>query len=96
MRIYCAGLPEVSIRPPNLSIEVTKSVYLVALPEGVGKKNFRYQWKKGSENVADGNSYALILKDVSEKHTGHYVCHVSNEYGDSAVSDPVFVNVTST
>ena len=82
--------------PQNLNIEVTTVSSLVALTKGVGRKNFEYQWKKGSENVADGNSYALILKDVSEKHTGHYVCHVSNEYGDSAVSDPVFVNVTST
>ena len=82
--------------PQNLNIEVTTMSYLVALTKGVGRKNFEYQWKKGSENVADGNSYALILKDVSEKHTGYYVCHVSNEYGDSAISNTVFVIVTST
>ena len=82
--------------PLELSIEVTTTGYLVAIPKGVGKNNFKYQWKKESDNIADGNGPVLDLQYVNENHTGHYVCHVNSEYGDSAVSNVVFVNVTST
>ena len=82
--------------PLELSIEVTTTGHLFATPKGVGRKNFKYQWKKGSDNIADGNNNILVLEYVNENHTGHYVCHVSSEYGDSAVSNVVLVYVTST
>lgn len=96
MHIYFAGLPTVEVTPLNQSTEVTTNVNLIATPEGVGRKNFRFQWKKGSENIAYGNGPLLTLENVSENDTGSYTCHVRSQYGDSAVSNIALVYVTST
>ena len=63
--------------------------------DGVGLENFTYQWKKGDENITDEINSTLILPNVNESHSSNYACYVSNEYGDSAVSNPVFLYVTS-
>ena len=96
MHICFVGLPKVSVTPLYQSREVTSEGYLFATPTGVGSDNFRYQWKKGSSNIVDGNGPVLKLENVSENDTGHYSCHVRSQYGDSAVSNAVLVNVTST
>ena len=63
--------------------------------DGLGLENFAYQWTKGDENITEEINSTLILRNVNESHTDNYACYVSNEYGDSVVSNAVFLNVTS-
>ena len=66
-----------------------------AKADGVGLEDFKYQWKKGDENITEETNNILILQNVNESHSDNYTCYVSNEYGDSVVSYPVFLYVTS-
>lgn len=63
------------------------------MARGVG--DIKYQWKKGSNNISNETENVLRLESVNESDSDYYVCYVSNEYGDSAVSNVVFLDVTS-
>ena len=93
--IYFAGLPQVIVVPSYQYVEVTNDAVFEAVVEGVGYENFQYLWKVGDMNITNEINSTLILQNVNESHSDVYVCYVSNEYGDSAVSDVVFLNVTS-
>ena len=89
-------MPNVTVTPFYQSVEVTDEVVFTAVAEGVGIENFKYQWKKGDKNIT-GKTYnnTLILRNVNESHSDSYACYVTNEYGDSAVSNVVLLYVTS-
>ena len=81
--------------PSYQSVEVTNDAMFMATANGVGYENFNYQWKKGDINITEETSSTLILQNVNESHSDNYTCYVSNEYGDSIVSYPVSLYVTS-
>ena len=88
-------MPKIIVRPNYLSVEVTKEGVFVSAVSGVGHEQFNYQWVKGNTSIADGTGDVLALQDVNESHSGNYSCYVSNEFGDSAVSNVVVLQVTS-
>ena len=88
-------MPRVIVRPNYQSVEVTKNGVFLSAVSGVGHEQFNYQWVKGNTSIADGTESNLVLRDVDESHSGNYSCHVSNEFGDSAVSNVVVLQVTS-
>ena len=94
--MHCfAGLPTVTVTPIYQIVEVTNEAVFMADADGVGLESFTYQWKKGNESITEGINSTLILTNVNENHSHNYACYVSNEYGDSVVSNSVFLYVTS-
>ena len=96
--IYCicfAGLPTVTVAPFNQSVEVTNEAMFTAIANGVGLENFKYQWRNSIENITGETNSNLTLQNVNESHSDNYACYVTNEYGDSIVSYPGFLYVTS-
>ena len=88
-------MPTVTVTPFYQSVEVTNDVVFTADADGVGLESFIYQWKKGDENITEEINSTLVLSNINENHSDNYTCYVSNDYGDSVVSNPVFLYVTS-
>ena len=88
------GLPEVFIKSPIKTVEVTQSIFLTTAVTGVGP--FNYQWQKGGYNISNETNPTLVILNVSRSDQSNYSCFVSNNYGDSVVSNIIRFQVTST
>ena len=82
-----------TVLPSNLSVEVTFSAKFTATVTGVGP--FTYQWQRGNKILTKetGNMYRIY--NASHIDQDYYRCYVSNSHGDSAVSNRVWLQVTS-
>ena len=83
--------------PPSQSVEVTHTATFNATVKGVGNSAFTYQWRKGSHGrfLKEKTGPILKLKDVSKRNEAHYSCYVENMFGDFAISNAVYLTVTS-
>ena len=75
------------------SVEVTLSAKFIATIKGVGP--FTYQWRRGRHNISNEVLSTFIINKVSVKDTGYYRCYVTNNYGNSVLSNRVFLQVIS-
>ena len=88
-----AGQPDVTVTPFSQSVEVTLTAKFIATVKGVGP--FTYQWRRGNNNITNENHSTLVIREVAMKDQRFYRCYVTNLYGDSAVSNKAFLQVTS-
>ena len=87
------GLPEVNVTLFNQSVEVSLTAQFIATVKGVGL--FTYQWQKGKrKNITNETYSTFVIREVSVNDQGYYRCYVTNDYGDSVLSDKVFLEVT--
>ena len=91
--VITIGLPQITVTLSAQSIEVTQTVVFTAAVSGVGP--FNYQWQRGNGNITGEIGATFTIYDVSESDQANYSCYVSNNYGDSAVSNIVTFQVTS-
>lgn len=88
------GLPEVSVISSAQAIEVSKAVIFLAAVTGVGL--FNYQWQKDGYNITSETDSTFTINNVSSSDQANYSCFVSNDYGDSVISNTIRLQVTST
>jgi len=86
------------VTPSSQSVEVTHTATFTATVKGVGSSSFTYQWRRGRHNkiIKEETGPILSIDKVLRKNEGQYSCHVENMYGDTAVSNTVYLTVTST
>jgi len=77
----------VTLHPARQSVEVTQPVKFITTVSGVGKENFRYQWRHNGEDINGETSNTLTINRVTKDDGGNYECVVNNEYGDYATSN---------
>lgn len=91
------GQPEVKVTASSRTVEVTHSVVLIANASGMGVKNFKYQWQRANKIIEGETKPFLVINNILKKsprfHT--YKCNVSNEYGNTAVSNSFSLVVIS-
>ena len=75
------------------SIEVTQTAIFTATVTGVGP--FNYQWQKEDHNITGETGSTFLIYEVSHSDQANYSCYVSNNYGDSVVSNNISLQVTS-
>lgn len=95
MLIY-TGLPEVTVKPFNQTVEVTYTAIFIANVKGIGVENFRYVWIHDGKTLRNENSPMLIIHKVKYADRGKYQCRISNIYNDKGISGEVVLRVTST
>ena len=91
------GGPKVTVTPSRQYVEVTRSVMLIAIASGIGVKNFSYQWQRDRKIIKNETKSVLLINNVIKKSSKYhrYSCIVTNEYGDSSVSNTVRLLVRS-
>ena len=82
-----------TVTPLNQNAEVSLTAKFTATVEGVGP--FTYKWQKGIHIIRNKIQSTFIINEVSVKDTGYYRCLVTNSYGNSALSNRAFLQVTS-
>ena len=88
------GLPEVLIISSALMVEVTETIIFTAAVTGIGP--FNYQWQKEGYNITNKTGSTFTIHNVSSSDQANYSCFISNDYGDSVVSNTIRLQVTST
>ena len=88
-----AGFPAITVTPSSQSVEVTLAATFTATVTGVGP--FTYQWQKGNKILHEetGNTYTVY--NASSEDQSYYRCRVFNIHRNSAVSNRVWLQVTS-
>jgi len=76
----------VTVYPARLSIEATHTVNFTTSVSGVGKENFRYQWRYNGVDINGETSNTLNIYSVTKDDSGTYECEVRNEYGCGCTS----------
>ena len=80
--------------PFNQNVEVTLTAKFIATVKGVGP--FTYQWQIGTHNIIqDEVQSTFTITKVSVKDTNYYRCYVTDNYGNSVLSNRAFLQVTS-
>ena len=74
-------------------VEASQTVVFTAAVTGIGP--FYYQWQRGNVNITGEIEPTFTIDDVSESDQTNYSCYVSNNYGNSAVSNIITLQVTS-
>ena len=87
------GFPTIILTPSSQSVEVTLMATFTAKANGTGP--FTYQWQKGNKILHKETGTTYTVNNASEEDQSHYRCRVFNVYGNSAVSDRVWLKVTS-
>ena len=87
------GLPSVTVSPSIQNVEVTLTTILTATVTGVGP--FTYQWQRGEEILTDETKSSYIINNASHEDQNYYSCLVTNKVGDSAISNRVWLQITS-
>ena len=80
--------------PSDQSVEVTHTAEFNAIAHGIRMKNFIYQWEMAGNSITGKTGDVLKIHNVPEGYFT-YRCFVSNEFGDSAVSNHVGLIGTS-
>ena len=74
-------------------VEASQTAVFTAAVTGIGP--FYYQWQRGNVNITGEIGPTFTIYYVSESDQANYSCYISNNYGDSAVSNIVTLQVTS-
>ena len=80
--------------PSNQSVEVTLTATFTTMVTGVGSNNFNYQWRHNGA-IINGETEYLMITNVMESNSGEYECIVTNQFGDTDISNVVMLMVTS-
>jgi len=88
-------LPEVTMTPSSQTVEVTHTAMFTITVSGLGMESFMYQWKHNGSNITGETGDSLDISNVTESDRGNYECVVSNQYGNSVISDVVVLTITS-
>jgi len=83
------------VKPSSQSVEVTHTATFATIVSGVGVENFTYQWRHNGKIITGETRDTLMITNVMESDSGDYECVVTNQYGDSNISDVVVLMVTS-
>ena len=84
-----------TVTPSSQSVEMTRTAKFYAMAKGVGEETFTYQWMKDGRLIKNETGSNLMLRNIKESESGVYTVSVSNKYGDTDVSHPVFLSITS-
>ena len=87
------GQPTVIVTPSSQSVEITHTATFIVTVKGVGP--FKYQWHRGKHNLTNETQPTIVINEVSLKDQNYYRCYVSNNFGDSVLSNRVYLQVTS-
>jgi len=86
----------VTVTPSSQSVEVTHTATFTTTVRGVGNSSFTYQWRRGHHRLINRETVPiLVFDDVVERNQGYYSCHVENMFGDTAISNAVYLRITS-
>ena len=87
----CVGLPVVNVSPSIQTVEVTLTAKFIAKVTGVGP--FTYQWQRGDQILTDETKNTYLVQNASKEDQNYYRCLVTNNFGDSVVSNKVRLQV---
>ena len=78
-------------------VEVTQSVMLIARASGIGVGNFKYQWLRTNQIIEGESGPILLINNIVKETPGFhtYRCNITDEYGNSAVSNNISLFVSS-
>ena len=88
------GLPSVTVTPLIQTVEVTLIAKFTATVTGV--EPFTYQWERGNKMLTDETRNTYMVYNASQEDQNHYRCIVTNKFGDSVVSNRLWLQVTRT
>ena len=77
------------------SVEVTHTAIFTTLVTGVGSDDFTYQWRHNGAIISGETEDTLMISNVTESDSGDFECIVTNQFGDTDISDVVVLVVTS-
>ena len=90
----------ISIIPANTEIGKGTTATFTAIASGIStsENNFMYQWSKRNsssfpDKVSGVRGTVLTIPNVTESDEGQYYCTVTNEWGNSEVSDDVTLSI---
>ena len=89
----CIGLPSVIVTPSAQIVEVTLMATFTATVTGMGP--FNYQWQRGNQILTNETKRTYVVYNASQEDEEYYRCQVTNNFGNSAVSNMVSLQVTS-
>ena len=81
--------------PSSQSVEVTHTATFVTMVTGMGSKSFTYQWRHNGAIISGETGDTLMITNVMESNSGEYECIVTNQFGDTDISNVVILMVTS-
>ena len=87
----CVGLPVVNVSPSIQTVEVTRTAKFTATVTGVGP--FTYQWQRGDQFLTDETKNTYVVQNASKEDQTYYRSLVTNNFGDSVVSNKVWLQV---
>ena len=82
-----------TVMSSSQSVEVTHNVTFTTMVTGVG--SFTYQWRHNGTNISGETGDTLMITNVMESNSGDYQCIVTNQFGDTDISNVVVLMVTS-
>lgn len=91
------GPPIIIVHP--ISVTTSNNLTTNFTVKAVGPGPFIYQWRRNSQNLADGGKFSgvttekLTIANVAGTNEGAYDVSVSNGFGDSAPSNPAQLTV---
>ena len=88
----------ISVTPTSSVVGEGATAIFTATASGINKENFVYQWKKrGNRNLPNKvlgiNGAELKITNSLKSDEGQYYCTVTNEWGNSEVSNDVTLTV---
>ena len=92
--LFNTGLPSITVSPSVQTVEVTLTAQFTAVVTGVGP--FTYQWERREGILTDETRSTYTVYNTSHEDQNYYRCLVTNKYGDSAISNRVWLQITST
>ena len=87
------GFLAITVTPSSQSVEVTLAATFTATVTGVGP--FTYQWWKGNKILLKETGSTYTVYNATIEDQSYYRCQVFNIHQNSAVSDRVWLQVTS-
>ena len=66
------------VAPSSQTVEVTFTAVFYAIVDGVGSKEFKYQWYHNGTIISGENEKNIVITNMTESKTGKYECVVTN------------------
>ena len=90
----------IAIQPSRIVAAEGESINITIIAEGLGKENFRYQWRRRdslplSNTTSGTDTQNLMITSVAFSDSGSYYCVVTNQWEYEVDSDYVAVTILS-
>ena len=90
----------IAIQPSRIVAAEGESIDITIIAEGLGKENFRYQWRRRdslplSNTTSGTDTQNLMITSVAFSDSGSYYCVVTNQWEYEVDSDYVAVTILS-